>query len=697
MSPLPIRSLTLYKQGIGYFERQGEVEESTITLVVPHKSINDVLKSLNVEPDAGQVLSVDYETPEDKAVLLSDLPVQVDGRAGLVDLLNSLRGSDVTLYGLDPDGENQARGRLIGVETTVNTDIPSVLLKTDDDVNIVPLSRVQRVTLHDERVGADVDYFLDVSRSEQQRASLTLRLTDDVQTLRISYQAPSPTWRVSYRLVGDGQGQARLVGWGIFDNTLDDDLEDVSLTLITGRPISFEYDLYQSRVPGRPHISDDTTALETVAGHPQTAEMISSLSHELRTPLSSMYGYADLLLAGASGDLNDDQRKMVEVLKTNAQRMSELLNDLFDVVRVRDADTGQTQTWYYRSGPLGDLKVSSSYFIPMLMGNAEQEYLTYTVDTPVSVRRGQSAMVPIIDERVEIESLCVFNGSKMSNHPLLVWRLRNTSAVALEQGPVTLVEEDRYLGEGVIRFTGVGDDIQIPYALEFGVLVSREKEVEPYQLWEVEFNAERRKALVTRYQLITYTYVLVSHCNHDVTVLIERRDPNRGEYYEMPDPDMAVEGHSRWAVAVPAGEEVDYTIRVREFSTMPHDVLNWQPGYIEELVSAGIISHTIISMLQSMAEIEQDRIDAGNQIKVLKEEYQQVVDGQEQLRQNLKTLGDSARETTIRDRILDDLENSENRRREIETTIAELEATNEERKDARQSLLDDLFEMDQAS
>ncbi len=65
----------------------------------------------------------------------------------------------------------------------------------------------------------------------------------------------------------------------------------------------------------------------------------------------------------------------------------------------------------------------------------------------------------------------------MPNHPLRVWRLRNTSDVALEQGPATLVRNGQYLVEGLMCFAGVIDDIQIPYAHEFGILVTENIEM----------------------------------------------------------------------------------------------------------------------------------------------------------------------------------------------------------------------------
>ena len=43
VAQLPIRSLTIYKQGIGYFRRRGQIDDSTVSLVVPRDSLNDVL------------------------------------------------------------------------------------------------------------------------------------------------------------------------------------------------------------------------------------------------------------------------------------------------------------------------------------------------------------------------------------------------------------------------------------------------------------------------------------------------------------------------------------------------------------------------------------------------------------------------------------------------------------------------------
>jgi GAF domain-containing protein/nitrogen-specific signal transduction histidine kinase len=64
------------------------------------------------------------------------------------------------------------------------------------------------------------------------------------------------------------------------------------------------------------------------------SEFVSTVSHELRTPMTSIKGYADLLILGAAGALSDSQRRFLSIIKTNADRLTTLLNDLLDIGRM---------------------------------------------------------------------------------------------------------------------------------------------------------------------------------------------------------------------------------------------------------------------------------------------------------------------------------------------------------------------------
>jgi signal transduction histidine kinase/GAF domain-containing protein len=63
-------------------------------------------------------------------------------------------------------------------------------------------------------------------------------------------------------------------------------------------------------------------------------EFVSLVSHELRTPMTSIKGYTDLVLRGAAGELNEQQRQFLGIVKANVDRMADLVSDLLDISRI---------------------------------------------------------------------------------------------------------------------------------------------------------------------------------------------------------------------------------------------------------------------------------------------------------------------------------------------------------------------------
>ncbi len=64
------------------------------------------------------------------------------------------------------------------------------------------------------------------------------------------------------------------------------------------------------------------------------SDFVSTVSHELRTPMTSIVGYVDLVLMGATGALSDMQRDFLKRVRTNAERLTTLVNDLLDISRI---------------------------------------------------------------------------------------------------------------------------------------------------------------------------------------------------------------------------------------------------------------------------------------------------------------------------------------------------------------------------
>ncbi|HHH41445.1 MAG TPA: hypothetical protein ENK56_05515, partial [Chloroflexi bacterium] len=64
------------------------------------------------------------------------------------------------------------------------------------------------------------------------------------------------------------------------------------------------------------------------------AEVVAALTNELRTPMTSIIGYTDLLLGESAGILGETQRKFLQRVKANIERLSGLINDLIEVTTI---------------------------------------------------------------------------------------------------------------------------------------------------------------------------------------------------------------------------------------------------------------------------------------------------------------------------------------------------------------------------
>ena len=74
--------------------------------------------------------------------------------------------------------------------------------------------------------------------------------------MRVGYVIENPIWKTSYRLVLSPKGEEKpyLQGWAVVENPSDEDWKDVRMVLVSGRPISFQMDLYRPLYVQRPTV-----------------------------------------------------------------------------------------------------------------------------------------------------------------------------------------------------------------------------------------------------------------------------------------------------------------------------------------------------------------------------------------------------------------------------------------------------------
>lgn len=89
----------------------------------------------------------------------------------------------------------------------------------------------------------------------------------------------------------------------------------------------------QSNTLGDVYVLHDMTA-EAAIDEAKT-DFIATISHELRTPLTPIYSYIELLQRGVYGEMNADQREIIDIIYNRADQMKDLINNVVMVASIQ--------------------------------------------------------------------------------------------------------------------------------------------------------------------------------------------------------------------------------------------------------------------------------------------------------------------------------------------------------------------------
>ncbi|MFN2243329.1 MAG: hypothetical protein ACK2U2_13650 [Anaerolineae bacterium] len=645
MTNMPIKRVTLYKHGVGFFERRATVSGEHVDLSFRVEEMNDILKSLTViDWSGGHVRGVDYATPLSDEEKLAGCSIRLGDRRSLRDLLVRLRGRRVRLI-LD-QGEEPA-GTLLGLDELperqqVSSSLVSVLLDGSDRVQTFTLERLEGVEILDERGAGDLRFFLETALSQEDYRQLTIRLSPGDHDLSAAYIAPAPTWRVSYRLVAsEGEGgtelPALLQGWGLFDNRLDEDLEAVALTLVAGMPISFVYDLYKPFMPERPVVEEEA---RVAAAPVEFAEADRAMLMADMTP--------PRVAARRRPDAERADLPQLDMPAYLSKRVAE------------GAEPGAIRSQALKEAAPAEAE-----------GEELGELFQYVIGTPVTVRRGHSAMVPIVSSELNYRKELLYNGSKMPMHPVATLFLKNDTGLTLERGPLTVIHGGAYVGEAVLPLTARGGELVVPYAVELGIQVREEygsaREIRGLEIKEAYLHVEEWAIRWREYRLHNST-------EQPMTVLVEHPHSAHLELYDTPEPKERTQDHLRFDVEVPAHGET--TLRVRERRLLSRQEQLQKQSYegLRRYLEQELLDREAYETVTELLGLWERIAGSEKRVQEIDRERQKIYQAQQQIQGNMGALSATGKEGALRTRYVEQLEATEDQLRSLAQQEAEFKA-----------------------
>lgn len=478
---LPIKRITLYRSGVGSFDRRGMVQgNANVQLRFTTDQINDILKSmvvLDLSKGKGTIDGISYGSKEPLAKRLASFGVNIADNPSAGEILQRLRGTQVKLSMTEGD----VTGTVMNVETrptvyqgsgdkgTVVHSLPWINLLTSKGVRSYNLATSNGFEILDPALAAELNKALEALAEYRADRTKTVDIKlsgEGARNIVVAYVQEMPVWKTSYRLVlpdakpgedkatkADGKSKPSdsftIQGWAIVENTTDEDWNDVTLSLVSGRPVSFTMDLYEPLFLTRPDVP-----VPTIPGvFPRT--------------------YAGGRTEAGSPAFDLDQAKMKAGAPGNPRSAGG--RELARSMRApAPAATGESFMSADASVAAVTAEDMAGYGAASQARAVEAgEVFQFELQNPVTVERQRSAMLPILSSGIEGRRVSIYSYGEAGEHPMRGLELTNSTNLQLMPGPISVFDGGTYAGDAQIGHVPAGDKRLVAYAVDLDVAAQR--------------------------------------------------------------------------------------------------------------------------------------------------------------------------------------------------------------------------------
>jgi hypothetical protein len=384
------------------------------------------------------------------------------------------------------------------------------------------------------------------------------------------------------------------------------------MALVSGRPISFQMDLYTPLYVPRPTVVPELFAsLRPVTYNDDLKRSKSEVSAP--APPTVVALPAPVLADGsvAFGGAAPEGAKTNNYALRLEAKLDEHMN-----LGVAGVSTMATAT------KLGD-------------------FFQYALDKPVSLPRQKSALLPIVNKDVEGTRVSIYNERTQAKFPLLGLKFKNTSGLHLSQGPITVFEGSNYAGDSRILDVEPNEERLLSYAVDLGMEVNPVLASDNGRLTTVKIV---KGILYSTTKLReTKTYTIVNRNDAERLVLVEH--PVRNDFHLTDDTSKPAETASdvyRFEVKVPAGKTATQVVAEERVLGSQVQLTNSNDDQMRLFINSTASSPKVkeglkqgIALRWALNKTQRDIADQQLQLKTITED-------QVRLRANLKEMPPTA-------------------------------------------------------
>lgn len=592
---LPVTRIVIYKNGVAYYERSGAIAAgATAQLEFKTEQMNDVLKSLVVEDrSGGGIAQVRYELDEPLEKKLADAGVRLPDQQALALLLDQWRGAriELTFAGAALKGAILS-GRLAAAGDHGQRQELTLLLDTGE-IRLVTLENASGIRLEDPRLQQQLQAALLAyaqSRSQEKRTVFIDAAGSGARTLAARYVVPAPIWKSSYRLTLPETGEAALEGWAIVENNTGEDWSKVELTVVSGKPVSFISQLYEPRYVRR---------------------QVASLRDEEAAAPELHEGAVRQEMAMVAAEANE--------MRAKAARQGAVMDSVTFAAG--------------RPAPAAPAPMMSSVAVATAAREAG-ELFEYRFANPVSARRGESLLLPFVQQKIAARRLLVYS-DRSSAHPRAAAELTNNTGKTLDGGPITVAQSGAYAGEALMETFKAGDKRLISYAVDLGTRLTTKLDSGAAVTREI---TARRGIITTRTAVEVKTTYTINNVDARAKTLVVEHPINASMKLMSPSASETTTDNYRFNVSLPANGNQALTVIEERELMQTTQVNSMTPDALVSFLQNKALSAAARKQLEEIAARKREAAAADSELRTTQARVTEIARDQDRIRQNLSSL-----------------------------------------------------------
>ena len=661
---LPVTHVSLFKNGVGFFEHSGRVAgDGVVTIDLTSAQLNDVLQSLTaIDLNGGRITGASYNSTTPLDQQLQALPLSLGEEPTQQDLYSSLRGARVEVTGAG----GGFTGRVLSLEMRtlpVANDDPKAgperrfltVVSDTGATRTMELTAATTVRLLDATLRSDLNTYLELLDRNRMEGVRHLTLTDrgnGTRDLRVSFLSEVPVWKSTYRILfTDGLEfhgaippgkieSATLQGFSVVDNTTGEDWKNVRLSLIAGSPQSFLQPLAQPIYARRPEVPIAQDVQLTPQTHASAVDVLKEEGSPLVAGVAGMSGMGSGSGAGVAGGVMGG---IGTGSGGNTGGGARVIGSAPRVTLNSSAPMVPYET------------VASKSIEPNTTTAAFDDFFAYNLTDPVTILRNGSALVPILQTKIQSERVTLWSPSEPT--PLRALWITNISDLTLDRGSFSIVENGAFGGEGLLETIHPGEKRLLSYAADQAVRVSVDQRHDSRRITAI--SASKGVLRATTSEVADVEYLVHNAAPDARTVIVEQPRRSGWDLNSELKPDETTPTAYRFRVATAPKETVRVRIGERHMLNQYFRLADSSDQQLTVFLQNAKAGPAVLQELEPVLAAKRTVAALDRQMREKQNAINQLVDDQKRLRDNLATLKRSAEERALAKRYTAELNTQE--------------------------------------